>query len=74
MFDISAALSGAIVAQSPDTFDGTDPNTAAGDLRADASNLVAEHFALATLGMAKEFKDALTLTLLAGQKMKTQLI
>ncbi len=58
MFDISAALSGAIVEQSPDMFDGTMPNTAAGDLRSDASNLVAEHFALATLGMAKEFKDA----------------
>ncbi|GAK02185.1 hypothetical protein JCM19037_402 [Geomicrobium sp. JCM 19037] len=57
MFDISAALSGAIVEQNPEMFDGTVPNTEAGNLRSDASNLVAEHFALATLSMSKEFKE-----------------
>lgn len=58
MFDISAALSNAIVEQNPDMFEGTTPLTDAGNLRSDLSNLVAEHFALATLSMSKEFKDS----------------
>ncbi|EZH67513.1 copper amine oxidase [Bacillaceae bacterium JMAK1] len=58
MFDISAALSDAIVQQNPDQFEGSVPLTAAGDLRSDVSNLVAEHFALATLSMSKEFKES----------------
>ncbi len=58
MFDISAALSNAIVEQNPEMFEGTTPLTDAGNLRSDLSNLVAEHFALATLSMSKEFKDS----------------
>ncbi|WP_353625764.1 copper amine oxidase [Bacillus sp. JCM 19041] len=58
MFDISAALSGAITTQNSDTFKGTATDTDAANLRSDLSASVAEHFALATLGMNKEFNEA----------------
>lgn len=53
MFAISDALSGAIVTQMPEKFDGTRPDTPAGDLRSALNYLAAEHYALAVLSMQK---------------------
>ncbi|MCM2589900.1 copper amine oxidase [Rossellomorea marisflavi] len=53
MFDISKALSTAIVTQMPDKFEGSKADSAAADLRSTLNNLAAEHFALATMGMQK---------------------
>ncbi|KYG28249.1 hypothetical protein [Alkalihalobacillus trypoxylicola] len=58
MFDVSAALTEAIVAQFPDDFEGSLSNTDAADLRMDLSSLTAEHFLLATTGMIKEFSES----------------
>ncbi|WP_026695219.1 hypothetical protein [Peribacillus kribbensis] len=55
MFDVSKALSSAITAQMPDKFKGSKPDTAAGDLRSALNRLAAEHFALATMEMQKEY-------------------
>ncbi|QHW35109.1 copper amine oxidase N-terminal domain-containing protein [Paenibacillus rhizovicinus] len=55
MFDISDALSGAIVAQMPGKFMNTRPDTPAGDLRSALDYLAAEHYALAVLSMQKGF-------------------
>ncbi|QJD82964.1 copper amine oxidase N-terminal domain-containing protein [Cohnella herbarum] len=53
MFVISDALSGAIVTQMPDKFNGTRPDTSAGDLRSALNYLAAEHYALAVISMQK---------------------
>ncbi|SDN19002.1 copper amine oxidase [Alkalicoccus daliensis] len=58
MFDISKALSGAIVTQMPEAFDNTSVDTPAADLRSALNQLAGEHFALATLGMQKGFHQA----------------
>ncbi|MBD2847739.1 copper amine oxidase N-terminal domain-containing protein [Paenibacillus sp. IB182496] len=58
MFDISDALSQAIAEQFPDVFDGTKPNTPAGDLRSTLNHLAAEHFALAVLSMQKGLDES----------------
>lgn len=55
MFDISKALSGAIVTQMPEEFNNTSVDTPAADLRSTLNQLASEHFALATLGMQKGF-------------------
>ncbi|MBC2147991.1 copper amine oxidase [Listeria booriae] len=49
------AISGAIVAQNPDKFNNTKPDTAADDLRSALTMLGSEHFALATLSMEKGY-------------------
>ncbi|MBM7578020.1 copper amine oxidase [Jeotgalibacillus terrae] len=51
MFDISKALSVAIVTQMPDNFEGSAADSPAADLRSTLNNLAAEHFALATMSM-----------------------
>ncbi|MCD5324508.1 MULTISPECIES: copper amine oxidase [Pontibacillus] len=58
MFDISKALSGAIVNQKPDQFNHTKVDTKAADLRSTLNSLASEHFALATLEMQKGFDQA----------------
>ncbi len=58
MFDIGEALSGAIVAQNPDMFEGSAVDTPASDLRATLNHLAGEHYALATLEMQKGFDQA----------------
>lgn len=58
MFDISKALSGAIVTQMPEEFNNTSVDTPAADLRSDLNKLTAEHFALATYGMEKGVNQA----------------
>lgn len=58
MFDISKALSGAIVTQMPDQFENTSVDTPAADLRSTLNQLASEHFALATLGMQKGVNQA----------------
>ncbi|UOQ94921.1 copper amine oxidase [Halobacillus shinanisalinarum] len=58
MFDISKALSGAIVTQMPDKFEGTKAVTPAADLRSTLNRLASEHFALAVLEMQKGFNQA----------------
>lgn len=56
IFGAGSAISGAIAAQFPEKF--TDPNTAAGDFRADVNRIAAEHFALSQLSMTKGFNGA----------------
>lgn len=58
MFDISKALSSAIVTQMPDSFNGTKADTPATDLRSNMNALASEHFALAVLEMQKGFDQA----------------
>lgn len=58
MFDISKALSTAIVAQSPEKFDNTKADTAAADLRSTLNSLTSEHFALAAMSMQKGYDGA----------------
>ncbi|MCP3740519.1 copper amine oxidase [Rossellomorea sp. BNER] len=58
MYEISKALSTAIVTQMPDKFNNTKADTAAADLRSTLNNLAAEHFALATIGMKKGVEGA----------------
>lgn len=58
MFDISKALSSAIVTQMPDTFEQTKADTAAADLRSNLNALASEHFALAVLEMQKGYDQA----------------
>jgi hypothetical protein len=58
MFDISKALSGAIVTQMPDKFNSTKADTPEADLRSTLNNLAAEHFALATMSMQSGVKGA----------------
>ncbi|MDQ0219723.1 copper amine oxidase [Peribacillus cavernae] len=58
MFVISKALSGAITTQMPEKFNDTKSDTAAADLRSTLNSLAGEHFALATMGMAKEYDGA----------------
>lgn len=53
MFTISDALSGAIVTQMPEKFNGTKSDTPAGDLRSALNYLAAEHYALAVFSMQK---------------------
>ncbi|MDN4524529.1 copper amine oxidase [Fictibacillus fluitans] len=53
MFDISKALSTAIVSQSPDKFENSKADTAAADLRSTLNSLTSEHFALAAMSMQK---------------------
>ena len=55
MFDIGKALSGAIVTQMPDKFEGSTVDPAAADLRATLNKLAAEHTTYATIGMQKGF-------------------
>ncbi|WNS78409.1 copper amine oxidase [Domibacillus sp. DTU_2020_1001157_1_SI_ALB_TIR_016] len=55
MYDVSKALSTAIVTQMPDKFDHTKADTPAADLRSTLNSLAAEHFALAATGMQKGF-------------------
>ncbi|WP_127496083.1 copper amine oxidase N-terminal domain-containing protein [Paenibacillus glycanilyticus] len=55
MFQISSALSGAVVSQMPDKFNGTRPDTPAGNLRSALNYLAAEHYALAVLSMQKGY-------------------
>ncbi|WP_253905457.1 copper amine oxidase [Bacillus sp. THAF10] len=58
MFDIGKALSGAIVMQMPDKFEGSQVDTPASNLRATLNKLAAEHTAYATIGMQKGFDQA----------------
>ncbi|MCA0970995.1 copper amine oxidase [Halobacillus litoralis] len=58
MFDISKALSSAIVTQMPDQFEGTMADTPAADLRSNLNALASEHFALAVLEMQKGYDQA----------------
>ncbi|MGG1629714.1 copper amine oxidase [Rossellomorea sp. NRS-1567] len=58
MFDISKALSGAIVTQMPDKFDNTKVDAPAAELRSTLNNLAAEHFALAAMSMQKGVSEA----------------
>ncbi|MBC1373151.1 copper amine oxidase [Listeria booriae] len=55
IFGAGKAISGAIVAQNPDKFENTKPDTAAADLRSALTMLGSEHFALATLSMEKGY-------------------
>lgn len=58
MFDISEALSGAIVAQMPEEFDHTEVSTPASDLRSTLNHLASEHFALASIELQKGYDQA----------------
>ncbi|GGD13848.1 copper amine oxidase [Pontibacillus salipaludis] len=58
MFDISKALSGAIVTQNKEQFNHTMVDTKAADLRSTLNQLASEHFALATLEMQKGYDQA----------------
>ncbi|WP_396266263.1 copper amine oxidase [Halobacillus amylolyticus] len=58
MFDISKALSSAIVTQMPEKFEGTKAVTPAADLRSTLNRLASEHFALAVLEMQKGYNQA----------------
>ncbi|OIK11373.1 copper amine oxidase [Bacillus sp. MUM 13] len=58
MFDVSKALSSAIVAQMPDKFKNTKADTPSADLRSALNRLASEHFALATMEMQKEYAGA----------------
>jgi hypothetical protein len=58
MFDISKALSGAIVTQMPDKFNNTKVDAPAAELRSTLNNLAAEHFALAAMSMQKGVNEA----------------
>ena len=58
MFTISKALSTAIVTQFPEKFDNTKADTKAADLRSTLNSLAAEHFAIATIDMQKEYDGA----------------
>ncbi|PPA70882.1 copper amine oxidase [Jeotgalibacillus proteolyticus] len=51
MYDISAALSGAITAQFPDQFGDYKVDSATSELRSTLNNLAAEHHALAVMGL-----------------------
>lgn len=57
MFDISKALSGAIVTQMPDKFE-TAADTPAVELRSTLNSLAGEHFALAAISMQKGYDQA----------------
>lgn len=57
MFDISKALSGAVVTQMPDKFT-TAADTPAVELRSTLNSLAGEHFALAAIGMQKGYDKA----------------
>ncbi|MDE0563513.1 MULTISPECIES: copper amine oxidase [unclassified Exiguobacterium] len=57
MFNISKALSGAIVTQMPDKFT-TGADTPAVELRSTLNSLAGEHFALAAIGMQKGYDQA----------------
>ncbi|MFO7176703.1 hypothetical protein QJS77_14825, partial [Enterococcus faecium] len=56
-FNISKALSGAIVTQMPDKFT-TGADTPAVELRSTLNSLAGEHFALAAIGMQKGYDQA----------------
>ncbi|MEK3800001.1 copper amine oxidase [Peribacillus sp. FSL H8-0477] len=58
MYVVSKALSNAIVTQMPDKFENTKVDTSAADLRSTLNSLTAEHFALAVMGMQKEYNAA----------------
>lgn len=58
MFDISKALSTAIVTQMPDQFEQTKADTPAADVRSNLNALASEHFALAVLEMQKGYNQA----------------
>ncbi|RWZ58615.1 copper amine oxidase [Halobacillus fulvus] len=58
MFDISKALSSAIVTQMPEKFEQTKADTPAADLRSNLNALASEHFALAVLEMQKGYDQA----------------
>ncbi len=58
MYDISKALSGAIVAQMPEMFDGSTVDAPASELRSILNMLASEHFALAAIGMQKGYDQA----------------
>ncbi|WP_079477979.1 copper amine oxidase [Halobacillus salinus] len=58
MFDISEALSSAIVTQMPDKFEQTKADTPAADLRSNLNALASEHFALAVLEMQKGYNQS----------------
>ncbi|OXM13429.1 copper amine oxidase N-terminal domain-containing protein [Paenibacillus herberti] len=72
MFTVSKVLSGAIVAQMPEKFANTKPDTKAADLRSALNMLVSEHVSLAVLQMQKQFdggKDSASL--ISVQAMNT---
>ncbi|MYL72457.1 copper amine oxidase [Halobacillus litoralis] len=58
MFDISKALSSAIVTQMPDQFENTKADAPAADLRSNLNALASEHFALAVLEMQKGYNQS----------------
>jgi hypothetical protein len=58
MYDISKALSGAVVTQMPDKFENTKVDAPAAELRSTLNNLAAEHFALAAMSMQKGVNGA----------------
>lgn len=58
MFDISKALSSAIVTQMPEKFENTKADGPSADLRSDLNALASEHFALAVLEMQKGYDQA----------------
>lgn len=53
MYDISGALSGAVVAQFPDKFEDNKVDSPQSDLRSTLNNLAAEHHALAVMGLTR---------------------
>ncbi|MCM3749974.1 copper amine oxidase N-terminal domain-containing protein [Paenibacillus pasadenensis] len=72
MFTISKALSGAIVAQMPEKFAGSKPDTKAADLRSALNQLVSEHVALSVLQMQKQWDGAKdSQALVAAEAMNT---
>ncbi|KUP09266.1 copper amine oxidase [Bacillus coahuilensis p1.1.43] len=58
MYDISKALSGAIVAQMPEKFENTKVDSAASELRSALNNVAAEHFAAAVMSMQTGVMEA----------------